>query len=83
MAEMEKTMAPMNQKLTEPGTWDGAQGHWALPETSWMTSDSYTKKHLQIPERIVAVIGVTNLEWGRGKEGLGSCSKTWEVWETH
>ena len=28
MAEMEKTMALMTQKLMKPGTSDGAQGSW-------------------------------------------------------
>ena len=45
MAEMEKTMALMTQKLTEPGTDDIVQGPWALPAAYWTMSERYSKKH--------------------------------------
>ena len=38
MAEMEKTMVLMTQKLTEPGTGNGSQGPLDLPAASWTTS---------------------------------------------
>ena len=41
------------------------------------------KKHLQIPVRIVTVIGVAKLEWGEGEEVFIACYKTWEEWATH
>ena len=42
---MEKTMALMTQKRTEPGTSDSAQGPWYLPAAYWKTSESYAKHH--------------------------------------
>ena len=39
-------MALMTQKLTEPGTGNGAQGPEALPVDSWMTSKRYDKSTL-------------------------------------
>ena len=43
---MEKTMALMNQKITEPDTGDSAQGPLALPAASWIMSDRYAKHHI-------------------------------------
>ena len=44
---------------------------------------SMPKTHLKIPVRIFTVIGVTNLERGKEKVGLGLRSKTWEEWAMH
>ena len=41
----------MTQKLTEPGTIDGAQGDWVLPAAYWMTSERYSKKILTNPNK--------------------------------
>ena len=39
--------------------------------------------HIKIQVRIVAVIGVTNLEGVKGKDRLVPRFKTWDEWATH
>ena len=42
---MDNIMDIMNQKLVEYVTGDDAQGSWDLPADSWMTLESYSKRH--------------------------------------
>ena len=51
MAEMEKIMSLMTQKLTEPGTDDGDQGPWDLSAASLTTSERYAKNTLTNPSK--------------------------------
>ena len=68
MAEMEKAISLMNQKLTAPGNVNGAQGPCALPVALYTTSERYSKKTITDPSKNCCG------DWGRQvikKEGEG------------